>query len=255
MPYPQRQTHIRRSCENAEHLSGGESDFFPGNERRREYACNPIWLADISREWESVLHLGRPMSFKAKEYIPPGHGGDNGFYYLKHGKVRVAYSGRQSREITLYHLGEGAMIYELATHNYMTWYHAYSITPVDVYFFSLSGFLTEEFAAAHPKLMINIIHAQALKNMHYMRRVINIAGGNAFSNTCRLMLALSRCHGDAREIPLGVTHEEIASLLCVRRSWLGKILRRLKDEGIISRCTKSRLVITDLDKLTSYAAQ
>lgn len=235
---------------------GGRALHSSGKARAlKDFHCNPIWLADTSREWESALYLGNRMAFKPKEYIPSSHDGENGFYYIKHGKARVAYSGSGDREIALYHLGEGAMIYELATHNYPTRYHAYAITHVDVYFFSLSGFLTEEFASAHPRLMLSIIHAQSFKNMHYTRRLITIAEGNTFSNTCKLMLELSRCHGNAREIPLGVTHEEIASLLCVRRSWLGKILRRLKDEGVISHCTKARLIITDLEKLADYAAQ
>ena len=103
--------------------------------------------------------------------------------------------------------------------------------------------------------MLSLVNGQALKNAHYMRRIISIAGGNAFSNTCKLMLELSRSYGNALELPLGVTHEEIASLLCVRRSWLGKILRLLKDAHVISRCTKSRLVITNLEKLAAYASE
>lgn len=227
---------------------------FSGAEKKKEYCCNPIWIVDTGKEWESLLHMGRPMTFKAKDIIPPYQDGHKGFYYLKHGKARVTYQGPQGRDITLYHLGEGTLIYDIAAHNFQTRYTVYAITPLEVYFFNLSGFLTEQFAADHPKLMLSIINAQSMKNMHYMRRLINIAGGNAFSNTCKLMLELSRSYGSALELPLGVTHEEIASLLCVRRSWLGKILRRLKDEGVITRCTKSRLVIADMDKLIAYAA-
>lgn len=227
---------------------------FSGAEKKKEYCCNPIWIVDTGKEWESLLHLGRPMTFKAKEAVPAYQDGHKGFYYLKHGKARVTYQGPHGRDITLYHLGEGTLIYDIAAHNFQTRYTVYGITPLEVYFFNLAGFLTEQFAAEHPKLMLSIINAQSMKNMHYMRRLINVAGGNAFSNTCKLMLELSRSYGNALELPLGVTHEEIASLLCVRRSWLGKILRRLKDEGVITRCTKSRLVISDIDKLTAYAA-
>ena len=226
-----------------------------GMERRRETNCNPIWLANASREWENVLHLGKKLNFKAKEIIPPVQEGQRGVYYLKHGKARLFYVDNHERDITLYHMGEGTLLYDVAMHNYNnTRTVVYSITPVEVYFFGADGILTEEFAVEHPQLMLSLINAQAVKNMYYVRRLVNVAGGNAFSNTCKLMLELSRSYDNALEIPLGVTHEEIASLLCVRRSWLGKILRRLKDEGVIARCTKSRLVISDVDKLAEYAA-
>ncbi len=228
---------------------------FSGAERKKEFHANPIWIIDTSREWESMLHLGKYMTFKAKEYIPPQQDGQSGFYYLKYGKARVMHVGANNKEVTLYHLGEGTLIYDMASHDYSTHYSVFAITPVEAYFFPAAKFLTEEFAAEHPRLLLGLIRAQALKNMHYMRRIVNIAGGDAFSNTCKLMLELSHSYGNALEVPLGVTHEEIASLLCVRRSWLGKILRRLKDEGVITRCTKSRLIIADPKKLAAYAAE
>lgn len=225
-----------------------------GVERKKDNHCNPIWIENTSKEWENYLHLATYMTFKAKEVLPLVQDGHKGFYYIKHGKARATYNGPQYHEITLYHLGEGTLAYDITSHMLSETYTVHAITPLEVYFFKSEGFLTEEFAQKHPRLMLSIIHAQALKNTHYMRRLINIAGGNAFSNTCKLMLELSRSHGNSCDIPLGVTHEEIASLLCVRRSWLGKILRRLKDEGVISRCTKSRLVISDMEKLETYAA-
>ncbi len=226
---------------------------FSGAQRKKEFYYNPIWIVDTSREWESMLHIGRYLTFNTKEYIPPTQDGQSGFYYLKHGKVRVIHNDDNDKAVTLYHLGEGTLMYDLTMHEYTPHYSIYTITPVEAYFFPEALFLTEHFAEDHPHLLLGLVRAQSLKNMYYMRRIANIAGGNAFANTCKLMLELSRSYGNALEVPLGVTHEEIASLLCVRRSWLGKILRRLKDEQIISRCTKSRLVISDLDKLAAYA--
>ncbi len=227
---------------------------FSGAERKKEFYYNPVWIVDTSREWESMLHLGRYITFKTKEYIPPSLEGQSGFYYLKYGKVRVVHKTDNGKDVTLYHLGEGTLMYDMTVHEYSPHYSIYAITPVEAYFFPEVLFLTESFAQEQPHLLLGLIRAQALKNMYYMRRIASIAGGNAFANTCKLMMELSRSYGNALEVPLGVTHEEIASLLCVRRSWLGKILRRLKDEGVISRCTKSRLVISDLDKLAAYAA-
>ncbi len=228
--------------------------------RKNEFFYNPIWVTDISRDWESVLHLGRYMTFKAKEYVPQSINGEYGFYYLKYGKARgvhesphMSYDGGDNK-VSLFHVGEGTLLYDLVQYDQAPNYKVYALTPCEVYFFPASQFLNESFAAHYPQLALSLIRSQALKNMYYMRRVVSIAGGNAFANTCKLMLDLSRSYGNALDVPLGVTHEEIASLLCVRRSWLGKILRRLKDEKVISKCTKARLVITDLDKLAQYAA-
>ncbi len=226
-----------------------------GADRKKAFYANPIWIVDTSREWEGMLHSGRYMTFKTKELIPPMQNDQRGFYYLKYGKVRVVHKleGVEEKEVTLYHLGEGTLMYDTVFHEYGAQYDVYAITPVEAYFFAESDVLNAYFAEENPHLLLSLVRAQALKNLYFMRRIINIAGGNAFANTCKLMLELSRSYGNALEIPLGVTHEEIASLLCVRRSWLGKILRKLKDDGVISRCTKSRLVITDLNKLAEYA--
>ncbi len=232
---------------------------YPAVHRKNEFYYNPIWVTDISREWESVLHLGTYMTFKAKEYIPPEINGEQGFYYLKYGKARgvheapiPAYDGSDTK-ISLLHVGEGTLLYDLVAFDHVNHYAVYSLTPCEVYFFPAKHFLNESFTSLYPELALSLLKSQTLKNMYYMRRLIGIAGGNAFANTCKLMLDLSRSYGNALDVPLGITHEEIASLLCVRRSWLGKILRRLKDEKVITKCTKARLVIADLDKLAMYA--
>ncbi len=229
-------------------------------QRKSEFYYNPIWITDVSREWESVLHLARYVTFKPKEHIPSSLDGEPGFYYLKYGKAKAVhespnptYAGEDVK-VTLYHVGEGTLLYDLAAHDQTAHYNMYALTPCEAYFFSSSHFLNEAFTSLYPHLTLSLVRSQALKNMYYMRRIVSIAGGNAFANTCKLMLELSRSYGNALDVPLGVTHEEIASLLCVRRSWLGKILRRLKDEDIITRCTKARLVIADLDKLSYYAS-
>ncbi len=231
----------------------------PTAHKKNEFFYNPIWVTDISREWESILHLGKYMTFRAKEMIPPEVNGETGFYYLKYGKARGVYEAPNpsydgtDNKISLFHVGEGTLLYDLVAFDQAENYAVYALTPCEAYFFPSKDFLTESFFAHYPDLTLSLLKSQALKNMYYMRRVVSIAGGNAFANTCKLMLDLSRSYGNALDVPLGVTHEEIASLLCVRRSWLGKILRRLKDEKVITKCTKARLVIADLDKLAMYA--
>ncbi len=242
------------------HLHGLSGRPWQRVQRKNDFYYNPIWITDVSREWESVLHLGKYVTFKAKEFIPPTIDGEPGFYYLKYGKAKAVHEGPtptfsgEETKVTLYHVGEGTLLYDLAAHEQTSHYSMYALTPCEAYFFPSSHFLSETFTSHYPHLTLSLVRSQALKNMYYMRRIVSIAGGNAFANTCKLMLELSRSYGNALDVPLGVTHEEIASLLCVRRSWLGKILRRLKDEEVITRCTKARLVITDLDKLAQYAS-
>ncbi len=227
-------------------------------DKKNEFYYNPIWITDVSREWEGQLHLAHYRKFKAKEYIPStldGKGGEDGFYYLKHGKARAVYQYPDGKEVVLCHLAQGTLIYDLVAFENIVNYEIFAITPVEAYFFPAEQFLSSSFGKKYPDLLLTLIRSQALKNMYFMRRIINISGGNAFANTCKLMLELSRSYGNALEVPLGVTHEEIASLLSVRRSWLGKILRRLKDEKVITKCTKARLVIADLNKLAAYAEE
>ncbi len=225
---------------------------------QEEVHYNPIWITSISREWEQQLPHAQRRNFKAKECIPPsldGKGTVPGFYYMKHGKARALYNDNNGREVTLYHLGEGTLMYDLAIYNKGIPYFLHALTPIEAYFFPAEQFFDEVFVAQNPKLFLSFMYSQALKNAYYTRRIITIAGGNAFANTCKLLLELSQAYDNTLDVPMGVTHEEIASLLCVRRSWLGKILRRLKDENVISRCTKARLVIEDIEKLRNYASQ
>ncbi len=234
---------------------GEDLGFFDGSFDSLNH--NPIWISGVSKEWESQLPHAKRRTFKAKECIPStldDKGSVPGFYYMKYGKARALYCDVQGREVTLYHLGEGTLMYDLSICSNGVPYSLHALTPIEAYFFSTAQFFDESFVANNPKLFLSFMCSQALKNAYYMRRIITISGGNAFANTCKLMLELSRAYGGALDVPMGVTHEEIASLLCVRRSWLGKILRRLKDENVISRCTKARLVIADMEKLRRYAA-
>lgn len=212
---------------------------------------NPIWLCKLNEPWGDILPQGRKFLFKPKELLPPIQDGQRGFYYLKYGRARLAWVGTHGKETTVCHIGEGTLLHD-TFQRASPQYRAYAITPLETWFFSSADCLTPAFVTAHPELLLNLLDAQARKNIYYMRRLASIAGEDAFGNTCGLMLDLVRCHGSL-EVPLGITHEEMAALLCVRRSWLCKILRRLRDESVIARCTKSRLEVLDLDKLAAYA--
>lgn len=214
-------------------------------------AENPIWLCKLNEPWGNMLSRGQKVLFKPKEFLPPTQNGQPGFYYLKYGRARLAWVGAHGGETTVCHIGEGTLLHDTSPQS-CPQCRAYAITPLETWFFSSAECLTPAFAVAHPELLLNLLDAQTRKNIYFMRRLASIAGEDAFGNTCGLMLDLVRCHGSL-EVPLGITHEEIATLLCVRRSWLCKILRRLRDEGVIARCTKSRLEVLDLDKLTAYA--
>ena len=236
--------------------------FYPADNRQARTAAhgarraptNPIWIADTHREWEKYLHAGQCYKFRTRDYLPQFQQGEQGFYFLRHGRARVVCADGQYKGTPLHYYGPGTLLYELSPAREQFPCQIYAVTPVEAYFYPLAQVLSESFAQRHPQLLISALTGHVSKLNHYLRRLASIIEGKAFANVCRLFLELSRSNNNARDLALGITQEELATLLCVRRCWLGKILRRLKDENVIGRCTKSRLVIEDMDKLTQYAA-
>ena len=71
---------------------------------------------------------------------------------------------------------------------------------------------------------------------------------------CRLALRLYK-ENQSRDVFLGISQTELANRFGVHRTTLNRAIRKLKDLGVITACTRDGFVIGDVDRLSFFATQ
>jgi|GEM_PF-839828 len=117
-------------------------------------------VSDLNTPWEQVLHLASRRVFPKRHTIDVSNTESPYFYYILSGTVRLAYVGANGEERTILYAGAGTLmnvptIIAGDIKNTMVT----CTERVEAAIFD-AGLLTDRaFAAAHPDLLLNLIHS------------------------------------------------------------------------------------------------
>ena len=116
-------------------------------------------VSDLNTPWEQVLHLASRRVFPKRHTIDVSNTESPYFYYILSGTVRLAYVGANGEERTILYAGAGTLM-NVPTiiagdikNTVVTCTERVEAAIFD------AGLLTDRaFAAAHPDLLLNLIH-------------------------------------------------------------------------------------------------
>ena len=117
-------------------------------------------VSDLNTPWEQVLHLASRRVFPKRHTIDVSNTESPYFYYILSGTVRLAYVGANGEERTILYAGAGTLM-NVPTiiagdikNTVVTCTERVEAAIFD------AGLLTDRaFAAAHPDLLLNLIHS------------------------------------------------------------------------------------------------
>ena len=193
-----------------------------------------ICLEGINAPWGEVLHLAVRSSY------PKGHKtlGSclQGFYYIASGRVRLSYLNEDGEEYGKLILGEGCLFNETPALAGTSWYTVFfcCLDAAEIWRFDASLLEDEAFLASHPHLAINLMRSIARKASIFFFHLARTHSTTSMCRLCDLLLQLSNPH----QPDLCMSQSDVAAMMGLHQTTVARLIRRLREEGIIGRFTK-----------------
>lgn len=170
------------------------------------------------------------------------------------GTVRLAYVGANGEERTILYAGAGTLM-NVPTiiagdikNTVVTCTERVEAAIFD------AGLLTDRaFAAAHPDLLLNLIHSLCIHLVIHSQHLGDASLVGTMGHVCRVFQEMSQKYGGRPRFSPDMTQQELAALLGIHRTTLTRILCRLKALNIIEKYTKNDLHILDMEALDRLA--
>lgn len=196
---------------------------------------------------EQLAKLGsyfKKSFFNKKEQIAFPDSRMDYIYLVRTGRVKVSYLSPDGKEITVTILHPGD-IYSLHSEANSTVLEA-----AEILYISADDFKT--IISENPELTLNIIKilGTILKNTN--DALLNLAFKEVNSRLASQLLKMAREEGipdqEGIVLKMGLTHEELATLINSTRQTVTTILNRFEKDKLI-RLDKKKLIITNLEEL------
>lgn len=227
--------------------------------------------------WRSVTHLAQKVSF------PQGHVLDvsETLYLLDRGTVRRVYVSPGGLQVLNLDYIDNMLVGNLLTGEF-DHYSAiraikkseqipddpglqeilseptfnselHCVTPVEAFAFDKKLVSDPKFMAEHPDLIMDFMRSRSRRMDSMFTLICYMATHRPRQRVCAFFLRKVRQHGTTLQI--GLSHDELASLVGMHRVTLARVLKELREENIIGRYSKDNLEILDVNALARILAE
>lgn len=203
-------------------------------------------MSDI--EVEEILGLFTSARFARKEQITFDNSSEDYIYLVKSGRVKISYLSPEGKEIivTILHPGDMYSLHSEA--------NATVLEQAQVLYISSKGL--RKILTDKPKMAAGLFKILGIILKNTNDALLNLAFKEVNSRLASLLLKTAREKGvlteQGIEFHLGLTHEEIASIISSSRQTVTTILKRFVSSGIIS-VHKKKYIIRNMDMLVAMS--
>lgn len=209
-----------------------------------------VSLEDLNAPWREVLHLGVRCCFP-KQHMEPGSR-LRGFYFISSGRVCLSYMGEMGEERNSLYLGRDCIFNEIPALANQLLYNVgfYCMEATDAWRFDAALLGDVAFLARYPHLVANLLRSMAKKSSVFFFHLARTRSSSSMSRLCDLLLQLT----DAKQRgKLRMSQSDAAAMLGLHQTTVARLIRRLRDEGVIGRFTKNELQVLDVARLREMA--
>ena len=148
-------------------------------------------------------------------------------------------------------LGEGCLFNETPALAGTSWYTVFfcCLDAAEIWRFDASLLEDEAFLASHPHLAINLMRSIARKASIFFFHLARTHSTTSMCRLCDLLLQLSNPH----QPDLCMSQSDVAAMMGLHQTTVARLIRRLREEGIIGRFTKRELQVLDRERLRRLA--
>ncbi len=206
-------------------------------------------VSHLNTSWESILHMGVRRRFSAGEAISI-YSEFPFFYYIVSGRVRLTYICRSGKERTMLLAGPGSVMNVptiLGEDHGNTL--AQAVIDTEIVVFDAALLTDAAFVSSHPEQFISLLRSLCTHLVIHTKLLGESTHRDNIQQVCAMLHAMSQ-KADGSRRP---SQKSMAMQLGIHITTLTRIIRRLRDEGIIGRLTKSSVEILDGKRLKAVA--
>lgn len=176
---------------------------------------------------------------------------DDSIYYVKSGKIKLAYLDESGRKLTLTILGEGEIFGEMILIGKQKRELMAQVLQESVlYEIERAQFL--ELMTGNPELTLEVMELFAHRTREIERKLEDLVFKDIPTRLSRQILKLIEHHGvdtdDGVKIDFKITHKELADLIGSARENTTSALNRLAKEGILDK-KRYHIIVKDEEAL------
>ena len=202
-------------------------------------------LEGVNTPWREVLHLGSVCRFSRNQMMPAGR--DAGMYLLTRGSVRIRYTTKTGHERHFLTLGQYCIVNELPALAFdLPGVSLHCLEGVEAWRFQSTLLEDPAFCSQYPHLMSNLLRYVARKLGTYFFCLSELGSGTSLSQLCTLLLL-------ARNQQIALSQSELGAMLGLHQTTVARMVRALRDEGVIGRFTKHALEVRNPERLRALA--
>lgn len=205
-------------------------------------------LENLNEPWAEVLHLGIRCFFP-KHHMEPGER-MRGFYFIRRGAVRLSYIGDAGQERSSLFMTKNCLFNEIPALNPASRNAAFfCLEASEVWRFDAALLHDTAFIAKYPHLISNLLESMAKKSTLFFSHLSFMAFSSSMSQICAMLLQLTVADGPR------MTQGEVAATLGLHPTTVARLIRTLRNEGVIGKFTKTELQVLDVEKLRALSAR
>lgn len=215
----------------------------------------PRWKLDASDVAE-LMQRGHAHRYASGDTLFNEGDPSNHAVLILAGHVKVTAVGADGRELMLGIRGPQSVVGEFAAvDNRPRSAKVTAIEPVDAVVVTAEAL--DDFLLRHPRAMRSLLVAVigSLREADLQR--VEMGASTVAVRVIRRLLDLAERHGDPTDqgiqISLRITQEELAGWVSASRVTTSRVLRKLRDAGVITTA-KRRIVVRDLERLRRLEA-
>lgn len=211
-----------------------------------------FFISELNSPWRKVLHLGQrqvvPKAYRWNASVKTEQ-----FSFLHRGRVRLmAYAGGEHERILL-NINAGCIFRELL------FLHISPIHPValvslvecEIYNFSLHLLQDSAFISSYPHLFANLVQSLGIKAGTFASQIQDVEILNPQVMVCRYLHSVLRAQSGTI-VNHNTSQSELALMLGLHRSTVCRVLKELREQGVIGQFTRNTLEVLNNDKLNTY---
>jgi len=204
-------------------------------------------VADEEIAW--LAASARPAQYRRHEILFAAGDPINEVYLLIKGRIRLYSISEDGREMTLTILDKGDFLGEAALSDSSCWQvNAEAMVSVELYSLPCRRF--EELLEKEPTVGLAIARETVAQMQKLQRRVEDLAFKPVASRMAQFLL--DQVQEEGSSFSLGLTHQEMASLIGTTRETASLTLGRLMQMGVLAY-DRHTLCIRDIARLRAYA--
>lgn len=204
-------------------------------------------IRELNSPWRSILHLGqRQVVKKSWQWANAA----DTFSFLHRGQVRLRNRPEHGKEQILLRIEQGCLFREVPFLHVSPLYPALfeAVEPCEVYDFPRAWLQDPKFAHDYPDLVCNLISSVGIKAGAFYCQLTERAEQSPKALVCRYLHRMMRDRAQPCFNP-GISQSNLASHLGLHRSTVCRILKELRESGILGRFTPCNVEILNPEAL------